>query len=356
MYWRIKMKRNKTEHRLAIITVVTSILVVLTIIKAYYIGAEYETTVGVSGTSQTIQVVHGHWEADTDNNDEPEQNELDETGYYEQAREWAMEAQAQAEAKIEAEKQETIQETQNTSEISDNDSTETKVDETETEKEVDEVEYVGTVCLTFDDGPSQLTPEYLEILDEKGIKATFFITGFDKDETWKADIVKTEYEEGHTIGLHGQSHEYSYIYSSVENAVENFYLEKSMLEETVGENIQYTYIRFPGGSSNTISSKYCEGVMTEIASQLQEDGFIYYDWNVDSNDAGSDVGSSEAIYQNVIDGIKPGRTSIVLMHDSGNHSATLEALPQIIDYLLENGYEIVPITEDTPLVQHRIFN
>lgn len=211
----------------------------------------------------------------------------------------------------------------------------------------------GTVYLTFDDGPSfQNTPQILDILERRGVKATFFVIGFNEEAE---KIILREYESGHTIGYHGFSHDYAEIYQSLDILMNNFYLiEEKVFEITEGYNSRV--IRFPGGSSNTVSKNYCEGIMTEAVKRAEEEGYIYYDWNVDSGDAGKAYASSEEIYQNVIDGIKPGQTNIVLMHDGDGHAATVGALERIIDYCINNGYELRAINENTVHVQHGVAN
>lgn len=210
----------------------------------------------------------------------------------------------------------------------------------------------GTVYLTFDDGPSyDITPEILDVLKENDIKATFFLVGYDKN---KEDIVKRIYKEGHTIGLHGYSHKYSEIYTSIDVLMENFEKLEEMIKEVTG-GYASKIIRFPGGASNTVSKKYCKGIMTEAVKTVQEYGYTFFDWNVDSGDAGS-ADTADEIYSNIISGIKPGRVNVVLMHDSSGHDETLEALKKVIEYCFENCYEFQAITSDTTPVQHNVSN
>ena len=210
----------------------------------------------------------------------------------------------------------------------------------------------GVVCLTFDDGPSyDSTPQILEILDRNNVKATFFVVGFGEK---KYDLVKQMVEDGHQIGYHGYTHEYSKVYKSVDSVMENFYKIESLVTDVTWID-STKIVRFPGGSSNTVSKRYCWGVVTEAAERLLEEGYQYFDWNVDSQDAGG-AENSEEVYKNVISGLKPGRTNIVLMHDSTGNQKTVDALQRIIDYCLENGYEFRTITKDTTAVHHNIAN
>lgn len=205
---------------------------------------------------------------------------------------------------------------------------------------------VGIVCLTFDDGPSrEITPQILDTLKEKGVNATFFINGYGED---KEDIIKREAEEGNVIALHGYSHEYSTVYSDINSLMNNYYKLEQLVEKTTGQDSS-KIIRFLGGTSNTISKKYCPGLMTVAVQRVTDEGYLYVDWNIDSNDAGHDANNSEAIYGNVIRELKPGRTNVVLMHDRKEKQATADALPKIIDYCLENGYDIQTISRDLSL-------
>lgn len=211
----------------------------------------------------------------------------------------------------------------------------------------------GIVCLTFDDGPStNITPQILDTLKEKGVKATFFILDFEIGSEKEA-LIRRAIDEGHTIGIHGMSHEYSTVYSSSGAAVNNFAVLQQKLLDVFGYDAKY--IRYPGGSSNTVSKKYSIGVVSESAEILTDLGFVYFDWNVDSDDAGS-AKTSDEIYQNVVSTVYPNRTNVVLMHDASTKQETAKALGRIIDSLLESGYEIKPIDESITPVQHPISN
>ena len=209
----------------------------------------------------------------------------------------------------------------------------------------------GLIYLTFDDGPSStITPKILDVLKEKGVNATFFILDYKNNTEY---LVKRTIEEGNAIGIHGYSHDYSKIYTSVDNCYQNIIKLQQKIYNSTG--ITTKIIRFPGGSSNTVSKKYCEGIMTQITKKVLDEGFKYYDWNVLSGDSG-DVKTKEAVYDNVIKGIKPGRSNFVLMHDFNGNNKTLEALPQIIDYGLSNGYKFEIITTDTEMLTQKIQN
>ncbi len=220
------------------------------------------------------------------------------------------------------------------------------------EKEKKEEENAtGIIYLTFDDGPSaDSTPAILDILKNRNIKATFFVLHYSEENE---KYIIREKNEGHTIALHGYTHTYSELYQSADTCMENFRKIGEQVYNTTG--IKSNIIRFPGGSSNTISKKYCEGVMTELVTKVIEAGYRYFDWNVDSDDAGH-AKNSQNIYNNVTSLIKPGRNNVVLMHDfAGNHK-TIDALDSVISWGIEQGYVFRKITDETPMVKHGVNN
>ena len=206
------------------------------------------------------------------------------------------------------------------------------------------------IYLTFDDGPGIYTQSILDVLNEYNVKATFFVTNQFSNYHY---MIKKEYETGHSIAVHTYSHNYGKIYESVDSYVEDF---NQMNQIILDETGTYTKMfRFPGGSSNTIS-KFNKGVVRDIAKTMNEKGYIYFDWNVDSNDAGSDINNSSNIYYNVINNVSHNRANVVLMHDSANHRATVNVLSDIIRYGKNNGYTFKAITNDTPVVRHGVNN
>ena len=208
----------------------------------------------------------------------------------------------------------------------------------------------GVIYLTFDDGPSNVTPEILDILEKNDVKATFFIVDYSEEDK---ETIQRVINDGHTLGIHGISHDYATIYSSVTAALENFTDLKEKLLNDFG--YEATFIRFPGGSSNTVSKKYSEGLMTKVTEAVEQEGLVYYDWNVDVNDAGG-ARTASKIYDNFVEGIASKRENVVLMHDGFGHEATAEALQRIIDYAKYNGYEFSAISENTVPVQHSVNN
>lgn len=201
------------------------------------------------------------------------------------------------------------------------------------------------VYLTFDDGPGEYTNEILDILKQYNVKATFFVLAKDGYEEEYRRIV----EEGHTLALHSYTHKYGQIYESPEAFREDIQLLSDYLYEITGERC--TFYRFPGGSSNTIV-KFDKDLLFDV---LEEEGLIYYDWNVTSKDASVDTLSTGAITENVLNGVEQAGNSVVLMHDAAGKHTTVEALPQILERLLEDdNIQILPITDGTKPVCHVI--
>ncbi len=213
----------------------------------------------------------------------------------------------------------------------------------------------GVVYLTFDDGPSNVTIKNLDTLKKYDVKATFFITNGGYSSA-NMPIIKRIIEEGHTLALHdGNNHNYSKTYAN-----DNSYLDGiNKLHDRIYEDFGYDarIIRFPGGASNAVSKKTCPGLMGRLTKKMLDNGYLYYDWNVDSQDATTKyMNDSAGIYNNVISGLKQGRINVVLMHDIESKKATSAALENMIKYGIDNGYSFAPITEETPLVCHNATN
>ena len=212
-------------------------------------------------------------------------------------------------------------------------------------------EFAGVIWLTFDDGPSaNITPKVLDILKKENIKATFFVINYSSSNE---HLVKRAVEEGHTIGIHGYSHEYSKIYKSKETFMNNVYTLQDRIQKSTGVKTMYT--RFPGGSSNTVSKKYCKGIMTELTKEMLAKGFKYYDWNISSGDAGG-AKTAKDVYNNVTKNLSKKRGNMVLMHDFGSNKKGLEALPDIIAYGKKNGYTFAAIDDKTPMYAQHVNN
>ncbi len=203
-----------------------------------------------------------------------------------------------------------------------------------------------TVYLTFDDGPGPYTDHLLDILASYNVKATFFITYQPKYK----DVIKRAYNEGHTIALHTASHKYSYVYKSTSNYFADLKKVSDFAQSITGEKSML--IRFPGGSSNTVSKSYKKGIMSNLAIEVTNRGYKYFDWNVSSGDTGTS--DTNKIYNNVTKRLKNGKYYIVLQHDIKKPS--VNAVARIIEYGQKNGYTFLPLDRTSPTAHHGINN
>ena len=198
------------------------------------------------------------------------------------------------------------------------------------------------IYLTFDDGPSEYTERLLKILAKYDVKATFFVINTDY-----MHLIDDIVAGGHSIALHTKSHRYQKIYASEEAFFEDLYALQDIVYDRSG--VMTTLMRFPGGSSNRVSKKYCVGIMSRLIKSVQDRGFVFFDWNVDSDDAGS-ANTADAVFQNVKDGVKGKQYSVVLQHDTRKYS--VEAVEKIILWGLENGYTFLPLDSSSPTCHH----
>lgn len=192
--------------------------------------------------------------------------------------------------------------------------------------------------LTFDDGPCENTLKVMDILEEYGIKATFFMNGQESELAKK--VYARTIEDGHVLA----NHTYSHVYRSIYQSWDNFYEEIQHMETCVKEQTGYEVakiIRFPGGSN-------CgkEATMKEIKNHLDQLEYKYFDWNVSGEDAiYSDVPGSN-VYQNIVRYVDGKNIAVILLHTTNKTNGTVEVLPDIIDYLLEQGYSFHTLDEE----------
>jgi len=199
-----------------------------------------------------------------------------------------------------------------------------------------------TAFLTFDDGTSYHTLDILDILNEKGVKGTFFVVGeqiLNSGSSGK-EAIKRIVEEGHTLAIHAYQHEYSKIYSSKEAYFEDFDKVVDLIYELTGT--KPNIVRLPSG---TYSAKlFCEkyggdaNIYYDIVSELYARGYTVIDWNVDTEDYTTSTGVSNII-KNAVNGAenrlsKEYKAAVILMHDTAD---TVSALPSIIDGVKELG-------------------
>lgn len=184
--------------------------------------------------------------------------------------------------------------------------------------------------LTFDDGPSPITPKVLEILREKNVKATWFVIGYMVEE--RPQMLKQIEADGHVIGNHGYSHVYKTIYASADAFGSDIQKGQKVIEEALGHDMSPLVFRFPGGSMRKNPEPF--------VNKLNELGYNYYDWNVLSGDGEVNKPTVEYLKERFLETLGEGKKkALVLMHDTYNKDALIEVLPFIIDTLREDGYE-----------------
>ena len=212
------------------------------------------------------------------------------------------------------------------------------------EEQLDKSIKKGKVYLTFDDGPGPYTDELLDVLAEYDVKATFFVIGRKDEHSLK--MYKRIVEEGHTLAMHTYTHQYEKIYSSVKAFKKDLNKLSNLLYEATGEKPKY--FRFPGGSSNSVSSL----PMADFIAYLNKKDIVYFDWNVINGDAtGKDMTAKQMVSM-VMSGVRKNNNSIVLMHDSVSKDTTVKSLPSLIKKLQKEDYVILPITKYTKPIQH----
>lgn len=202
-----------------------------------------------------------------------------------------------------------------------------------------------TIYLTFDDGPCAYTYQLLDTLDAFGVKATFFVVDNGNPELI-AEIVK----RGHAIGIHSVTHTYREIYASPEAFFNDLLTMQQIIYEASG--VKTYLMRFPGGSSNTVS-RFSPGIMTYLTQAVQDCGFQYFDWNVDSVDAGG-AKTAKEVFENVIGAVQNRDVSVVLQHDIKGFS--VEAVYRILAWGLDNGYTFLPLDMTSPAAHHGVNN
>ncbi|KOA19390.1 peptidoglycan-N-acetylglucosamine deacetylase [Clostridium homopropionicum DSM 5847] len=194
-----------------------------------------------------------------------------------------------------------------------------------------------TVYLTFDDGPSiNNTKKIIKILNENNIKATFFVTG--NSVVRYPEIITELHKNKMAIAPHSYSHDYKLIYSNSKSYIDD--LEKCIQAiEKVTKEKPIPFTRIPGGIKN---KRISPQILNEIKEGLKNRNIYYVEWNICSDDSIREKMSSIDIRNNVISQSKrlgKNKVLIVLMHDSYYKQTTVDALPSIIKFYKNSGWE-----------------
>jgi len=200
--------------------------------------------------------------------------------------------------------------------------------------------------LTFDDGPSpDYTMPLLDVLDRYRIKATFFVC-----RTKYPELIKEIHNRGHVIGIHSVTHDYHQIYASEKAFFEDVYTMQNFIYECTG--VRPMLLRFPGGSSNTISS-FNPGIMSRLAKLVEEKGFRYFDWNASTEDSSTD--DISVMLENAARYVH-AQPYIVLLHHPENEQSSLDAVEELILWGMKNDCKFKVLGPDTPETHHKIAN
>lgn len=201
------------------------------------------------------------------------------------------------------------------------------------------------VYLTFDDGPSTtVTPRVLDTLEKEGVDATFFVVGKNVDD--QKELVKRAAEEGNVVAIHSYSHDYGYLYPdnkiNVENCISDFEKTEQSIKNVLGEDYKIRALRFPGGYYSWYKNDAVNA--QAVNNQMHAKDWHQIEWNCLSGDAeGNSPKSAEQLYEETVQTVGTREKAVILMHDTYGKEATAEALPKIIEYLKQQGYEFKTI-------------
>ncbi|WP_217585930.1 polysaccharide deacetylase family protein [Lentibacillus saliphilus] len=221
--------------------------------------------------------------------------------------------------------------------VEQNEDVQNKEEQTEDEPSEQPIETGKVVYLTFDDGPHpNASADILQLLDKYDAKATFFM--LEPNMTRNPEIIKSMHEKGHSLGVHGVTHQISNVYKSPEHFVNEMNQAIGFIEETVGVNTHL--VRAPYGSKPYITPPF--------KTAANHNQLIIWDWNVDSRDWQYKNGE---FVENTIQQINERFNKeplVVLMHEKPTTAAHLEKL---LHYFVDNGYEMKAIHEEMTPVQ-----
>lgn len=200
------------------------------------------------------------------------------------------------------------------------------------------------VCyLTFDDGPNlSITPQVLDVLRRYDVKATFFMVGTLIESN--PDMARRVYEEGHLIANHSYSHNYKNIYASTDDFMTEIQTTEGLIKGVLDTEEEYfPLVRFPGGSHNAGTYKESKKLIKEHLNSI---GFYHCDWNSLNGDAEGAKKDADGLFAYFKKNTDTKKSVVVLMHDTVTKQATVDSLPDIIEYMKSNGYVFLRLDED----------
>ena len=192
--------------------------------------------------------------------------------------------------------------------------------------------------LTFDDGPYELTHEFLKVLEKENVPATFFVLG----KPDRIHIYNEVLDHGHVLANHTYSHKIKNgIYTSPQHFVNDVVKLDTFLMENLGVP-SCGVVRFPGGSPTAREHK------NTIVSNLGDLGYGYINWGSSTGDGVHNDLTTNMALEIMEKSLKDRPIDVMLMHDY-NH-ASLDALPVIIQTLREKGYHFFPLFKESHMV------
>lgn len=197
--------------------------------------------------------------------------------------------------------------------------------------------------ITIDDGPCSSTPELLDVLDQIGVKATFFVSGQFGSSEQTIERLRQIDSRGHGIAVHSYSHKYQQIYSSVDAFLDDYKIMDDLIVQATGK--RNAIYRFPGGSNNHFN----ENTRHQIIDEMNSRGLIFYDWN--AYDGAFDGLNKDKQIAQAIDGCSRFNSAILLMHNAPNKDSLLETLPIIVQDLKNKGYQFEKLGASVAPVQ-----
>ncbi|MDX8360114.1 polysaccharide deacetylase family protein [Cytobacillus sp. IB215316] len=191
--------------------------------------------------------------------------------------------------------------------------------------------------LTIDDGPYGSSKDILDILEEYNAKATFFMVEPKMREY--PELVREMVRKGHGVGLHSVTHDKHQFYSSRQSLLNELSVSNETLKEITGETTPL--IRTPYGSAPYMTDEY--------KAAVTNNGYIMWDWNVDSKDWKY---RDERYVHDTIAQIEKlseqDHAPVILLHDK---TTTVNHLRELLEYLTENHYELLKLDASLQPVQ-----
>ena len=144
------------------------------------------------------------------------------------------------------------------------------------------------------------------------------------------------YDEGHFIANHGYSHVYETIYQSPQAVLDEYNKCNQTVRDAIGEQEYNSHLfRFPGG---LVGGKYAD-IKNQANDLLSQNNIVHVDWNALNGDSEATSPTVEYEMQRIQETVGDKQSVVILMHDAQAKKVTVEALPSIINYLKEQGYE-----------------